>query len=68
MRLSKCPFPSLCLLPTFLLIAVSAQAQQSCESLSSIKIPHVTITSAKALDKGWELPVQEGFISTRAGA
>jgi len=48
-------------------MAVPLQAQQSCESLASLKIPNLTITSAKALDKGWELPVQEGFISTKAG-
>jgi feruloyl esterase len=57
----------LCLISFSLFIAASAQAQQSCESLASIKIPNVTITSAKSLDKGWELPVQEGFISTKAG-
>jgi len=68
MRRSKCTYLSLCLISTFLMIAASAQAQQSCESLASITIPHVTITSAKALDKGWELPVQEGFINTKAGA
>ena len=67
MRLSKCTGLSLCVISAFILIAASAQAQQSCESLASIKIPHVTITSAKALDKGWELPVQEGFIATKAG-
>ena len=43
------------------------QAQQSCESLASIKIPNLTITSAKALPAGWELPTQEGFINTKAG-
>jgi hypothetical protein len=32
------------------LLAIPAQAQQSCESLASLKIPNVTITSAKALD------------------
>jgi feruloyl esterase len=67
MRLSKRPFLSLFLLSASFLIAAAAQAQQSCESLASLKIPNVTITSAKALDKGWELPVQEGFINTRAG-
>jgi feruloyl esterase len=50
-----------------LFCSLPAQAQQSCESLSSLKIPNLTITSAKSLPAGWELPVQEGFISTKAG-
>lgn len=52
---------------SLLALALPLRAQQSCESLAAVKIPHVNITSAKALDKGWELPVQEGFISTQAG-
>jgi feruloyl esterase len=58
-------FPFVCFL---LALATPIQAQQSCESLASLNIPNLTITSAKALDKGWELPAQEGFISTKAGA
>jgi feruloyl esterase len=58
---------TLLLLSIFLLSTIAAQAQQSCESLASLEIPNVTITSAKAMDKGWELPAQQGFISTKAG-
>jgi feruloyl esterase len=58
---------SICFLATFLFLALPVQAQQSCESLASIKIPNLTITSAKSLPAGWELPTQEGFISTKAG-
>jgi len=64
MKFRMFSFLSACFLSA---IAVPLQAQQSCESLASLKIPNLTITSAKALDKGWELPVQEGFISTKAG-
>jgi hypothetical protein len=35
-----------------------AAAQQSCESLASVKIPNVTITSAMAGEPGFELPAQ----------
>jgi feruloyl esterase len=41
-----------------MLFAIPAAAQQSCESLASIKIPNVTITSAKAGEPGFELPAQ----------
>jgi hypothetical protein len=61
-RICACLFWGLLLIP---LLAMTATAQQSCESLASIKIPNVTVTSAKSLDKGRELPVQEGFISTK---
>jgi feruloyl esterase len=59
-------FLSLCL-SAALLYALPVQAQQSCENLASLKIPNLTITSAKALPAGWELPTQEGFINTKAG-
>jgi feruloyl esterase len=55
------------MLAVFLFLTPPVQAQQSCESLASIKIPNLTITSAKAMDAGWEMPMQEGFISTKAG-
>ena len=41
-------------------------AQQSCESLKSIKIPHVTITSVTAGSPGYELPAQQGFMNSPA--
>ena len=43
-----------------------ATAQQSCESLKSIDIPHVTITKVTAGTPGFELPGQTGFINTPA--
>ena len=39
----------------------SAPAQQSCESLKSIKIPHVTITSVEKGNPGYELPGQKAL-------
>ncbi|MGD9160355.1 MAG: tannase/feruloyl esterase family alpha/beta hydrolase, partial [Desulfobacteraceae bacterium] len=43
----------------------SASAQQSCESLKSIKIPNVTITSVEKGDPGYELAGQSGgFMNT----
>ncbi len=43
-------------------VSLPAAAQQSCESLMSVKIPNVTITSATAGKPGFELPAQPGFI------
>ena len=40
-----------------------AAAQQSCESLKSIKIPNVTITSVEKGSPGYELPAISGFIN-----
>jgi feruloyl esterase len=51
----------------FQILVFPAMAQQPCENLAALKIPNLTITSAKALNAGWELPVQTGFISTAAG-
>jgi feruloyl esterase len=53
----------LSILAVILLVAASAAAQQPCESLMSLSIPNVTIASAKALEPGWELPAQTGFIN-----
>jgi len=41
-----------------LLFTLPASAQQSCESLKSIKIPNVTITSVEKGSPGYELPGQ----------
>jgi feruloyl esterase len=48
----------------FLFVAASAQAQQTCESLASLTIPNLTITSAEAHAAGWEMPAQQGFINS----
>lgn len=50
----------------FALLAVPATAQQPCENLKSVNIPHVTITAATAGSPGFELPAQTGFINTPA--
>jgi feruloyl esterase len=46
----------------FALVSLPAAAQQSCESLASIKIPNITIKSAKAGSPGFELPPQAGLM------
>jgi feruloyl esterase len=48
------------LLFSFVLISMPAAAQQPCESLASVKIPNITILSAKAGSPGFELPAQPG--------
>ena len=55
-----------------LLITVSGfwlptSAQQSCESLKSLELPNVTITSATAITPPWKVPAQTGFLSTPEG-
>ncbi len=47
---------------TFIFIS-SAAAQQSCESLKSIKIPNVIITSVEKGNPGYELPGMSGFVN-----
>jgi len=47
-------------LAAFAFAAIPASAQQSCESLKSVKIPNVTITSATAGKPGFKLPGQAG--------
>ena len=44
----------------FALVSLPAAAQQSCESLKSVKIPNVTITAVTAGKPGYELPAQGG--------
>jgi feruloyl esterase len=48
------------LLACFSLAPGPAAAQQTCESLKSVQIPHVTITSVTAGRPGYELPAQAG--------
>jgi feruloyl esterase len=43
-----------------LVFTIPASAQQSCESLKSIKIPNVTITSVEKGESGYELAAQGG--------
>jgi len=51
----------------FALISLPAAAQQTCESLKSVKIPNVTITSVTAGSPGYELSAQGGgFMSAPA--
>ncbi|MDR0310859.1 MAG: tannase/feruloyl esterase family alpha/beta hydrolase [Acidobacteriota bacterium] len=58
--------PPLAAIATFFVLTASqaAFAQQSCESLKSIKLPNVTFTNAEAAAPGWEMPAQTGFINT----
>lgn len=46
--------------------SLPASAQQTCESLKSIKIRNVTITSVEKGEPGYELPGQSGFINAPA--
>ncbi|HSW38193.1 MAG TPA: tannase/feruloyl esterase family alpha/beta hydrolase, partial [Acidobacteriota bacterium] len=46
-----------------LVSVLPAAAQQSCESLKSIRIRNVTIASAEKGNPGYELPAQSGFVS-----
>jgi feruloyl esterase len=57
------------LLVGLLLVSMPASAQQSCESLASLKIPHVTITLAKAIQTppDFEVPSTPGRFGTPKG-
>ncbi|MBN2241450.1 MAG: hypothetical protein JW793_02075, partial [Acidobacteria bacterium] len=46
--------------PAILIFALPAPAEQSCESLKSIKIRNVTITSVEKGGPGYELAAQGG--------
>lgn len=46
---------------TILIFTLPAAAQQSCESLKSIKISNVTITSVEKGSPGYELPAETGY-------
>ncbi|MBN2320072.1 MAG: tannase/feruloyl esterase family alpha/beta hydrolase [Acidobacteria bacterium] len=48
------------LLAGFALVSIPAAAQQTCESLKSIEIPNITITSVTAGSPGYELSGQAG--------
>lgn len=62
MKLSVGPVFSVVALATLAIASGTAAAQQSCESLKSIKIPNVTITSVTAGSPGFELPAQSGLL------
>src|SRR4030042_1521514 len=47
-----------------LMFTLPAAAQQTCESLKSIKIPNVTITSVEKGGPGYELGGQSGFVNS----
>jgi feruloyl esterase len=55
------------LLAAFSLTSVPASAQQSCESLTSVRMPHGTFTSATAITPPWEIPPTSGTFGTPAG-
>ncbi|MEJ2246796.1 MAG: tannase/feruloyl esterase family alpha/beta hydrolase [Acidobacteriota bacterium] len=54
------PVTPILLLAGFVLASTPAAAQQPCESLKSINIPNITITSVTAGSPGYELPGQAG--------
>lgn len=54
-------------LASFALVSISAAAQQPCESLMSIELPHVTITSVKAINPPWDVPSTPGMFGTPPG-
>ena len=65
----KQPLPASIVTVFFGLLIFSAfpvLAQQSCESLKTIQIPHVTITAVTAGKPGYELPAQQGFMNSPA--
>jgi feruloyl esterase len=55
------------LLACIALVSIPAEAQQPCESLASIQIPNVTITSAKDMNPQWEIPATGGMFGTPGG-
>jgi feruloyl esterase len=48
-------------LAVFAIASIPALAQQSCESLKSIKVPNITITSVEAGGAGYQLKAEGGF-------
>jgi feruloyl esterase len=59
--------PSIILLVSFALSSKPAGAQQDCASLASVKIPNVTITSARDMEPNWEIPATGGMFGTPRG-
>jgi feruloyl esterase len=52
---------------SFQLVVIPAAAQQPCENLALIRMPNVTITSAKSITPPWEAPTTPGPFGTPAG-
>jgi feruloyl esterase len=50
-------------LAVFAFACIPAMAQQSCDSLKSIKVPNVTITSVEAGSAGYQLKAESGFVN-----
>ncbi len=69
MKYRSMAFLCLAALCVLLMVPVSASAQQSCESLTSLQIPHVTITMATAISTppDFEVPSTGGRFGTPAG-
>ena len=63
MKNNKVPFVPFVFMTSLALAPALAAAQQSCESLKSLKLPNITITSASAGSAGFELPPQAGFLN-----
>jgi feruloyl esterase len=62
-----CPVSVLSFLAILLLSTVPAEAQQSCDSLASLKILNATFTSTKSISPPWEIPATGGMFGTPAG-
>ena len=69
MRLRSVAIPTVVLVVGMLLAALPAPAQQSCESLTSLAIAHVTITLAKAIQPppDFDVPSLPGRYGTPPG-
>jgi feruloyl esterase len=69
MRHRSFAFLSLALLAALLLVTARASAQQSCESLASLKIPNVTITLATSIHTppDFDVPSTPGRFGTPPG-
>jgi feruloyl esterase len=51
------------LLAVLAFVSIPAMAQQSCESLKSIKVPNITITSVESGGAGYQLKAESGFVN-----
>jgi feruloyl esterase len=51
------------LISVLALASIPAMAQQSCDSLKSLKIPNITITSVEAGSPGYQLKAESGFVN-----
>ena len=68
MNRHMCLFLFVCLLTALFLIPdFRGNARQSCESLTSVRMPYVTFTSAGAITPPWEDPPTAGMFGTPKG-